>query len=68
MPKPFGNTLDSELHRGKQPSPLDASKHQHPIKGSKRGNAFGNGSPKYTSALRSTSASFQPAWLHSTPD
>ena len=30
--------------------------------------SFGNGSPKYTIALKSTSALFQPVWLHSTLD
>jgi hypothetical protein len=47
---------------------LATSWHQHPIKGSRLDNAFGNGSPKYTIALKSTSASFQPVWLLSTLD
>jgi hypothetical protein len=47
---------------------LDASKRHLPIMGSRLGSSSGNGSQQSTIALKSTSASFLPAWLHSMLD
>jgi hypothetical protein len=47
---------------------LDASKRHLPIKGSRLVASSGNGSQQSTIALKSKSASFLPAWLHSTLD
>jgi hypothetical protein len=47
---------------------LDASRRHLPIRESRLVASSGNGSLQSTIALKSTLASFLPAWLHSTLD